>query len=148
MTFIQESESMKRASKAGALLVTASLLVVWGCNSEGPPPVSGSTEESAVKGTVTLKGQPLTKGTVTYNAANINRPTVPVRNAEVGKDGTYSLTALVGENTVYVTGPGVPGQNDRGVVVKSGGDTIDIDLGSGERPKAPGEPPGLPKAHR
>lgn len=132
---------MQRANKTGILLVAAALLGIWGCESgSGAPDVSSSMEESAVKGTVSFKGKPYTKGKIVFSPANVKRREAPVREAKIEDDGTYSLTTLIGENTVYVQGPGAPPRNNREVKVKSGGDTIDIDLGSGEDVKKQSAP--------
>jgi len=101
----KENAAMIRVSKPGALLATALLLVVWGCNSGGSAPaVSGSSEESNVKGTVTVKGKPATAGKVVFDPANINRRTVLSRSADIGKDGTYTVKTLIGQNIVHLEG--------------------------------------------
>jgi len=110
------------------LLATALLLVVWGCNSGGSAPaVSGSSEESTVKGTVTVKGKPATSGSLSFDPANPNRRTALVRTAEIGKDGSYTITTLIGQNIVSAQGRGIPTFRET-YDVKSGGDTINIDI--------------------
>jgi hypothetical protein len=116
----------------GIVGLTAALFVGWGCGS-GTPPVSSSTEEVTVQGTVTVKGKPLTKGEITFDPSNINRRDAKLNTAKIGSDGTYTLKTLVGENTVRVGGPQVnkdPALATNQVIVdiKSGENTIPIDV--------------------
>jgi hypothetical protein len=59
-------------------------------------------DEGTVKGVVSIDGKPLTGGKVVFNPANAQRKFVPVHEAEIGKDGSYSVTTLVGTNTISV----------------------------------------------
>jgi len=120
---------MIRVRKPVVLLATAMLLVIWGCDGGGggAPAVSGSSEESTVKGTVTIKGKPASKGTVVFDPANTSRRTALARNAEIGSDGTFTVTTLVGQNIVSLEGRGMPTYRQP-VDVKSGGDTVNIDV--------------------
>jgi hypothetical protein len=107
-----------------AVLVPSALLVIgWGCDSR--PAVSTSTTEATVKGTVTIKGKPATKGTVEFDPANYQRKDVQARSAPINPDGTYTITTLVGGNTVRVRGPEAE---------KAGAlyETIDFDVKAGE----------------
>jgi len=134
----ERSAFMKRASKTGVLLATALLLVVWGCNDGGVPAVSGSSEETTVKGTVTIMGKPATSGTVVFDPGTINRRTAAVRRADVGKDGSYTVTTLVGDNIIRLEGKGMPRSFSKSVEVKSGGDTVNFEVKAGADTKKPG----------
>jgi hypothetical protein len=114
---------------AGTLLA-AVLVVGWGC-SNGTPPVDTSTQEATVNGTVKLKGKAVGKGFVIFNPGNIGRK-AESRKATIGKDGTYSVTTLIGENTVEVQSPEVMKAGiDAPLLeykVKEGPNTYDINL--------------------
>lgn len=66
-------------------------------------------------------------GGITFDPSNIHRKDAEVRTAAIGKDGSYTVTTLVGENMVSVQGKGVP-TNSILVVVKPGGVTVPIDV--------------------
>jgi len=117
-----------RASKPVVILATAALLVAWGCGGDGPPAVSGSSEESTVKGTVTVKGKTATAGKVVFDPATINRRSATVRTADIGKDGSYTVTTLIGQNIVHLEGRSIPHSFSKAIEVKSGGDTFNIDV--------------------
>ncbi len=76
-----------------------------GC-SDGKPPVSSSSTEAKVKGTVTIQGKRPTKGRVTFNPANYLRKTAMPRSAPIQEDGSYEVTTLLGENTITLEGTG------------------------------------------
>ncbi|MGE3819841.1 MAG: hypothetical protein AB7I30_10415 [Isosphaeraceae bacterium] len=111
-------------------------LVFWalaGCSDT--PRVSGSMEEATVKGVVRVQGAPVTNGMITFRASNVNRPNAPTKEAPIGKDGTYTINALVGQNFVEVsckelfTPKNRPyAENERMVDVPSGEFTLDIDV--------------------
>src|SRR3954469_23479845 len=84
-----------------AVCLASALHCASGCNSDGPPPVSTSTEEAEVKGTVKVRGKPVTKGTVSFHSANIKRATKDV-TVDIQKDGTFTARTVVGHNTVMV----------------------------------------------
>src|SRR4051794_21185477 len=87
------------------LIGTWTLMAGWGCGGGGSAPaVSSSLTEATVSGTVTIKGKPATKGDVTFDPANSQR-NVAARSAPIGADGTYTVTTLLGGNTVRVTSP-------------------------------------------
>jgi hypothetical protein len=88
-----------RAPQAVGLLGTTLLLIGWGCS--GTPPVDTSMEEATVHGVITIQRKPVTSGRVIFDPANIKR-NVPPRKAEIGKDGSYSIKTLVGENVVKI----------------------------------------------
>jgi hypothetical protein len=111
--------------------VTGGLLVAtWGCGDQ--PSVTSSTTEATVKGTVIIKGKPATKGKVVFDPANYRRKDVQARSAPINKDGTYSVTTLVGGNNVRVEGPEAEkaGATYSSIDfdVKSGENTLDIKL--------------------
>ena len=114
--------------------LTAVLVVIacWGCGG-GAPSVSSSSEEAEVKGTVRIKGKPATGGQVLFDPSNINRKSAPIATAAIGKDGSYELKTLVGDNAVRVNAPEVARDpnlmgNIQPVNVKSGENTIPIDV--------------------
>jgi hypothetical protein len=106
-----------------------------GCS--GAPSATGSMEEATVKGTVRVRGKPVTNGRVSFRSSNINRPTAPTKDAEIGKDGTYSVTTLVGANFVDVSCKEILTpknrdlvENEQMVTIKSGENILDINLPS------------------
>jgi hypothetical protein len=101
------------------------LLAGWGCGGGSAPAVSSSMTEATVSGTVTIKGKPATGGQILFDPSNINRRDARPRTAAIGKDGSYTVTTLVGENLVSVEGKGVP-TNSTLVIVKSGGDDVPV----------------------
>ncbi len=107
------------------------LFALAGCG-DAPPPVSSSTAEATVTGTVKANGSPVTSGEVVFNPANIARKTAPIVKAPLGKDGSYSIKTLVGENQVSVSSPSFTTRelqyNDQMYDVPSGGGTFDITL--------------------
>jgi hypothetical protein len=109
------------------------LLAGWGCGGGGSAPaVSSSTTEATVGGTVRIKGKPATKGEVTFDPANSQR-NVGARTAPIGADGTYTVTTLVGGNTVRVATPETTRDpqlqfNETTIDVQSGTNTLDIVL--------------------
>jgi hypothetical protein len=107
------------------------ILAMEGCG-DSPPSVSGSTAKATVTGKVTANGSPVTSGEVIFNPANINRKDAPTAKATLGKDGSYSVETLVGENQVQVMSPSFTTRelqyNDQPYTVPSGGGTFDISL--------------------
>ena len=85
-----------------ALLATG---LVAGCGET--PSTSSSEEKATIKGIVTFEGKPVTKGTITFDPSNVNRRMAPTSTATIGPDGSYSLTSLVGRNTVSFDLPGL-----------------------------------------
>ena len=94
---------MKRFQIAAAC-VAVGIGISGGCG-DGTPSVSSSTTEATVKGSVTIRGKSATSGTVVFSPANIRRPDAQPRRSEIAKDGTYSITTLVGDNVISVAGP-------------------------------------------
>jgi len=124
---------MKHMRKTVASLAFTVALTTLGCGGGGSaPPVSSSTEETSVKGTVTINGKPATGGEIMFDPANINRKTVLPHKMTISETGTYSGQSLVGENSVSVHGPeigtGSLSMNRQTIVLKSGENTVDITL--------------------
>ncbi|CAN5865022.1 hypothetical protein BH23PLA1_BH23PLA1_24090 [soil metagenome] len=117
------------------LLALALLAFVQGCDGGGPSATS-STTEATVNGTVTLDGKPLTWGSLSFDPANVSRPMEAPRMTTIEKDGTYSVTTLVGENTVVVSDVPGAGSNEaysdlvKTVEVAAGQNQINIDFTS------------------
>jgi len=133
---------MTRRHAAGWLALA--LLAGYGCGNPDAPPVSGSLEEATVKGTVRVRGKPVTSGVVSFRCSNINRPTATTREAKINKDGTYTITTLVGENFVEVSSKDVFSsktpeliENEQMVRIQSGENNLDINI----PPIPPGQPP-------
>lgn len=92
-------------SRVVGVLSTATVFVaVWGCG-DATPSTDTSSTPATVSGTITIKGKPATQGKVTFNPANVNRKTVPAATVDIGKDGSYKVSTLTGENTVTVDTP-------------------------------------------
>jgi hypothetical protein len=112
-------------------IITASVLVAcWGC---GGAADTSSRTEVEVKGTVTIKGKPAKGGEVVFDPTNINRKDAPWSATKIGSNGTYTLRAMVGQNSVRVRGPQVDKDPSLAtslviVEVKPGENTIPIDL--------------------
>lgn len=123
---------MTHARHWAGLAAAAVLMAILGCEGGGAPSVSSSTEQVQVKGKVTLKGKPVTSGKVQFDASNINRRDAPTATLELQKDGTYSGTTLIGENSVSVVSPQLNTAdltaNRKEVVLTSGENTVDISL--------------------
>jgi hypothetical protein len=120
-------------SKLLAPLCPCALAVVLGCSgAKIDPEVTGSTAEANVQGTVKVRGKLVTNGEVMFDPANINRPTAAVHKAPIGKDGKYSIKALVGPNTVTVGSKETLGdstlQSGDRFVVRDGENTFDVVL--------------------
>lgn len=125
---------MKRTRSQVFLSMVAGtfLAAAWGCGG-GTPSVSSSDQKVQVRGTVTLKGKPLSGGKIMFDPSNINRRSAPVANLDIGQDGTYSGESLIGENSVTVTNPTIQksldlSANREVVELKSGENTVNIDL--------------------
>ena len=124
---------MMNVRKTVSGLALTAALAAWGCSGGGSAPsVSSSTEETSVKGTVTINGKPATGGEVMFDPSNISRKTVLPHKMPISETGTYSGKSLVGENAVMVHGPeigtGTLSMNRKTVDLKSGENTVDITL--------------------
>ena len=78
------------------------LIVCAGCGGGGTSPNSGSSDEATVHGKVMIKGVAAKGGRIYFDPTNVSRQSAPVASAEIGKDGTYTVKTLVGENRVNV----------------------------------------------
>ena len=115
--------------------IVLALTLLGGCD-EYPdaPPVSTSTEEADVTGVVKLRGKPLSNGSVTFHSANIRRATKD-RSADIGSDGSYSIKAYLGQNSVRINAKELLSPKNRHLLdfeqqvdVQSGANTIEIDI--------------------
>lgn len=118
-----------------ALTCLAVTVMVGGCRFSDAPSISGSTEEATVKGTVRIRGKPATNGIVSFRTSNVNRPNAPLKEAPIGKDGTYTVTTLVGQNFVEVSCKELFTtknrnllENEQMVDINSGANDLDINL--------------------
>lgn len=118
--------------QVGGLATTGLLAAALGCGG-GKPSVDTTNEEATVKGTVTLKGQPLAKGRILFDPSNYRRRDAVARPADLQPDGSYQVTTLVGANRVTFLSPALnrdPALQDSTVEfdVKSGENTLDVAL--------------------
>ncbi|MFO0908918.1 MAG: hypothetical protein U0794_11260 [Isosphaeraceae bacterium] len=112
----------------------ACALVMGGCG--GPPAVDSSTTEATVKGVVKVDGEPVTEGEIIFDPANYLRKDAPQRTAPIGKDGSYTIKTLTGENIVRISGPATKKHSGlqytkRPVNVNSGENSFDFVVGGG-----------------
>ena len=123
------SQALGLLAQVLGLLATTLLVISWGCSEK--PPVDTGTEEATVHGVITINGKPVTSGRVVFDPANIKRNVEP-RKAEIGKDGSYSIKTLVGENVVKLESPQVMMANLEtqyiSTMVEPGDHTFDIKL--------------------
>jgi hypothetical protein len=101
-----------------------------GCG--GGTPGSSSGEEATVHGTVTINGARAKGGRIYFDPTTAQRQSAPVASAEIGKDGTYTVTTLVGDNRVNVETPVTRKDPNLSTpepfVVKSGDNRLDVTL--------------------
>ncbi|MHC5541127.1 hypothetical protein ACYOEI_23135 [Singulisphaera rosea] len=124
----------RRCFPAGCVAVT--ILLLGGCGDSGTPYAESSMQETSVKGVVKVHGKLLDGGEIHFNPANSNRK-VGGRDAPIGKDGTYSITTLLGQNMVTISPPknkkkskaffGIE-YEEKNVVLNSGENTQDFDF--------------------
>jgi hypothetical protein len=88
-----------RGGIAAKVAASMTMLALAGCG-DGTPPVSSSSTEVTVHGSVKYKGLPVKKGTIQFNPANIRRRDAKAVGAPIGADGSYTVKTLEGENTV------------------------------------------------
>jgi len=113
-------------------LTVAWLVALWGCRG-GMPDASSSMAEATVKGTVKVRGKPVTKGTLIFDPANINRPEAKSRETTIKQDGTYEIKAIVGGNSVRLAGPMLAKEptleyQSQPADIQSGENTINLDF--------------------
>jgi hypothetical protein len=114
------------------LMTVATLGILGGCGGS-PPAVDTSNTEATVKGVVKVGGAPVTGGEIMFNPANYKRKDAAARSAPIGKDGTYTITTLTGENQVKLGGElarkdPVLEHQQQAVDVKPGENTLDFDF--------------------
>ncbi len=124
---------MCRRTIHSSVVVGVAATLAWGCGDGGTPPVESSMTEAKVTGTVKVRGKAATKGKVTFDPSNIRRKDVVPSTANIGKDGTYAITTLIGENSVFVETPETQrdsrlGYNTQRFDVKSGDNTFPIEI--------------------
>ena len=124
-------KNSRRDAFAGIFALTTAFASA-GCGN-GAPPVDTSMAEATVTGNVTYKGTPVNEGEVMFNPANVKRRDAPINTAPI-KDGKYSVTTLVGENTITFVLPTI-GKKDASIAfakfiyeVPSSGGSIDLPL--------------------
>jgi hypothetical protein len=109
----------------------AALVAAPGCGG-GASPGSAPVEEATVHGKVTIKGVLAKGGTIYFDPTNASRQSAPVASAGIGKDGTYTIKTLVGENRVNVETPETRNEPDLSTPepfdVKSGDNTLDVTI--------------------
>jgi len=120
----------RRRGVCAGLLVVLCGLAASGCGSSAPDAESSLTE-ATVTGRVLSSGKPIAKGQVIFDPANVNRPREAARTAEIGRDGSYQVTTLIGDNRVTVAIPGRPRKAGTPYVqqiyqVRRGENTLDI----------------------
>lgn len=111
------------------------MVMLVGCGGGQTPSVSSSKEEAKVSGKVTLQGKSLNNGRVLFSPVNIKRADAQPRQAEIGKDGTYSISTLIGDNLVQIDCKELQlpknraiADTERTVNVKSGDNLIDLKI--------------------
>jgi hypothetical protein len=114
------------------MALASSLAAVSGCW-DGRPSVDTATTEATVSGTVKINGKSATKGTIRFDPSNYKRKDAKPASAPIGKDGSFTLTTLVGENAVSVSSPLVNADpklshNRQLIVVTDGSNTITVEV--------------------
>ncbi len=114
------------------LIVLAS---VSGCDNPNAPKVTGSLDEATVTGIVRVRGKPVNNGSISFKTANTNPPRVPLREVQIGKDGRYTVKAIVGDNIVSVSCSELNApknrmflENEQKIQVSSEKNNIDINI--------------------
>jgi hypothetical protein len=121
---------MRGIRRVGPTILIAGLA---GCG-DGKPSVSTSTEEATVSGTVKAEGKLVTQGEISFDPSNYLRKNVGLKTVPIGKDGTYSIKTLAGENRVRVEGfPTRVRYLDERFNAEPGANRFDIDLRPMER---------------
>src|SRR5262249_10166763 len=92
-------------------LASLVLAAASGCG-QGAPPVSSSRTEAVVRGKVVIRGQTPGGGDIVFDPANYRPRDVGARRCPLGKDGTYTITTLLGENSVRYEGPAIAGNRE------------------------------------
>ena len=101
-----------------------------GCGGDAPA-MSSSTEEANVSGVVKFEGKPVTQGEVRFDPSSNIRKGAQARTASISKDGTYTVSTLVGQNRVRFSGVTSKRNlsfEELGRDVQRGSQTLDFDL--------------------
>ncbi len=119
-------------SRVSTLAVVAASSLAAGCG-QGAPSVETSMTEATVQGKVIVKGKTITKGEVVFDPTNYLRKDAGQRRAAISKDGTYSVTTLLGENAVRYEGPAIAKDRELSgtslsCIVKAGENQFDVVL--------------------
>jgi hypothetical protein len=127
-------------------MTAATFWAAGGCG-DGPPSVESSTTEATVKGVVKVDGQPATEGQIIFDPSNYRRKDAAPRSAPIGRDGSYAVKTLTGENVVTLGGaitkkaPHAAYKREA-IDVKPGENTLDFFVsGGGGRPSKARAPP-------
>jgi hypothetical protein len=115
------------------LLAAASLWFSGGCDVSSKS-VDSSSTEATVKGVVKVNGAPATAGEIVFDPSNSSRPDATKRTAPIGKDGSYTIKTLTGENVVTLSGSvtkknGALAYTKRATLVNPGENTFDFESG-------------------
>ena len=115
-----------------AVVILVSLSAASGCG-DGKPSVDTALTEATVSGTVKINGKTATKGTISFDPSNYQRKDAKPASALIGKDGSFTLTTLVGENAVSVSSPEINrdrklSYNRQSIVVADGPNSITVEL--------------------
>ena len=102
--------SFRKHPRRGPIAGLAAILLVAGC---GAPATSSSEEQATIKGVVTYQGKPVTKRSITFAPSHVNRRNASATKATIGADGAYSVSSLVGRNSVSFDLPGVATPKNR-----------------------------------
>ncbi len=116
--------------KLRAWSLVALLTAFAGCGDLAPA-MSSSTEEGTVSGVVKLEGKPVTQGSVHFDPSSNVRKGAQARTATIGKDGTYTVSTLVGQNRVRfsdVSSKRNVSFEEVGRDIQSGSQALDFDL--------------------
>lgn len=114
------------------LMAAACVWWVAGCGGGSTPSVDTSNTEATVKGTVRIDGKPATEGEISFDPSNYQRKNAELHTAQIGKDGTYTVKTLTGENTIRLGGTlvgksQVLSQQTRSLNVQPGDNTFDFE---------------------
>jgi len=111
------------------------MAMLVGCGGGQTPAVSSSKQEANVSGKVSLQVKPLNNVRVLFSPFNIKRADAQPRQAEIGKDGSYRVTTLIGDNLVQIDCKELQlpknraiADTERSVNVKSGDNVIDLKI--------------------
>lgn len=117
-------------------LGASALMLGSGCG--GAPSVDTSQSEATVKGVVKVNGAAVTEGEIIFDPANYLRKDAQKRTAPIGKDGSYEIKTLTGENIVTISGPATKKSSElqyvkRATNVNSGENSFDFIVGSDKK---------------